>query len=185
MSTVAYMRTDGEDHNWWGGIGDNGEFVCKVNGQIYRLDDAVAVAFEYVKRDRQELQTLRDAFNAGAKQEFVKWVAASHADQLRTVGLSEQQIAKALSSGTLNEYGRREFEVHHVRPLDDGGNNHFSNMVIVATGAHRPPCHAMHAAQARATLPGGKFQIVLMVPKPGVFAMGPPHNIHVFTPRAK
>jgi hypothetical protein len=79
----------------------------------------------YTKRTDAAVKALRAEF-APVREAFVKDLAENHAAALRDAGMSDEDIAK-MASGEL----RPDYQVHHKLPLDDGGTNATSNLVLI------------------------------------------------------
>ncbi|MDQ0268659.1 hypothetical protein J2S17_000528 [Cytobacillus purgationiresistens] len=82
----------------------------------------------YIKRLPEETARLRREFNSSVKKHFLKEFAIdlTRVEHLRKAGLSEDDIAR-MKDG-LNPKG---WQVHHNLPLDDGGTNDFTNLVLI------------------------------------------------------
>lgn len=88
--------------------------------------------FAYTRRPRPQHKSLRKAFKS-VRRAFIQDVAQNQGDVLRKAGLTDAEIASARDQGRLPD----RFNVHHIKPLDDGGTNDFSNLVIMhKTGDH-------------------------------------------------
>jgi LysM repeat protein len=85
---------------------------------------------EYVKRSEVELQGLRSAFNSGGRATFLKDLATDPAkvEALRKAGLSDADIG-IMAKGNVPA----GWQVHHRLPLDDGGTNDFTNLILIKT----------------------------------------------------
>jgi hypothetical protein len=85
-------------------------------------------SIDYVKRDRATYEQLRSAFDSSVRKDFAKSLAQSpeKVAQLKKAGLTDVDIAK-LADGKIPS----GYQVHHKLPLDDGGTNEFSNLVLI------------------------------------------------------
>jgi uncharacterized Zn-binding protein involved in type VI secretion len=112
-----------------------------LRGQEYEMPGMRTEHFDYVKRAPEETRALRTEFERGAKRDFAKDLAANHADDLRAAGVDEAGLAR-LRAGRPPE----DMQVHHIRPLDDGGTNAPDNLVLIRT----TPDHALLTNYQRA-----------------------------------
>lgn len=106
-------------------IDDSGEVLNEVKN-IERVSD-----FNYVKKNAEELAKLRKEFNTIYKSDFLKKLATENADDLKRLGLSEDQI-----KGMIDGIQPKGFEVHHKFSLDDGGDNSFDNLILIDDRSH-------------------------------------------------
>ena len=82
----------------------------------------------YTVRDRDELARLRSEFGSRDKRAFTDALLndPERVRQLRAAGLTDADLAR-MRTGR-NPVG---WQVHHKLPLDDGGTNDFSNLVLI------------------------------------------------------
>jgi hypothetical protein len=67
----------------------------------------------------------------------------------------------------------RGFQVHHIRPLDDGGTNDFSNLVLIRAHPAHEAVHRYLDPQIHG-LECGKTRVVsLPIPEPGIHRPSP------------
>lgn len=93
-------------------------------GALHELPGmGVKKGFKYVKNSNAARKALRKDFNKTARKDFLK--AIDPAD-LRKAGLSASDIDKIAKGKVPTGY-----QVHHVFPIDDGGTNDFSNLVLI------------------------------------------------------
>jgi hypothetical protein len=97
-----------------------------LHGTAYEIPGWHLQQIDYVKRLPEARNELRQAFNQGVRKDFVKDLAANHADELRAADLSEADIQR-LARGRIPE----GYQVHHILPLDDGGTNAYDNLVLI------------------------------------------------------
>jgi hypothetical protein len=118
--------------------------------------------FTYTRRPRPEHKRLRKKFK-GVRAAFIMDVARTQADHLRKAGLTEAEIATAAEAGRLPS----RFNVHHIKPLDDGGTNDTANLVIMRKADDHELIHRFLDPQL-ADLPVGRSrQVRLPMPQGG------------------
>lgn len=106
-------------------VDDSGEVLNEVKN-VERVSD-----FCYVKKSAEELVKQRKEFNTITKSEFLKKLAKENPDDLKRLGLADDQI-KNMFDGIQP----KGFEVHHKFSLDDGGNNSFDNLILIDDRSH-------------------------------------------------
>ena len=131
MGDISYPRTDSGAPP-----PPAGAFQCGTTLYLPRVSAGKILAFEgwrftkleYTKRASAEHEKLRREFNSsdGVRGAFLRDLANTHRNELVAAGFNAAQIK-------LSEAGRppRGFQVHHKIPLDDGGTNQFSNLVLI------------------------------------------------------
>lgn len=77
------------------------------------------------KRSSSELSQLRSEFNTSVRKNFLMDMG-KQTEYLRSAGFTEADILKIQ-----NGYVPTGWQVHHKIPLDGGGTNDFSNMVLI------------------------------------------------------
>ena len=103
-------------------------YDATVRGKPVALDGVESQTVNYVKRDRAEYQDLRKAFDSSGRKNFLKSLAEDP-DQvaaMKRAGLTDANIER-IASGRVP----KGWQVHHKLPLDDGGTNDFSNLVLI------------------------------------------------------
>jgi hypothetical protein len=139
-------------------------FTGKLKGRDVRLTNVVIRRIKYTKRDPADTEILRRAFDGSKRKDFVKHISggAENIATLKRAGLSDAQIQK-LQSGKVP----KGFQVHHKLPLDDGGDNSFSNLVLIK---NHPYHKAITNEQNRVTkgLKSGKSRGFDWVIPPGI-----------------
>lgn len=83
----------------------------------------VLKGFKYTKNSKSARRALRKTFNKSARKDFLKSIDPG---DLRRAGLSDADIAKVAQGKVPTGY-----QVHHTFPIDDGGTNDFSNLVLI------------------------------------------------------
>ncbi len=103
-------------------------FVGTLKGEKVHLKGVKVEEIIYTKRHPEETAQLRKSFNNSVKKSFLKTFANDpiRVKYLRKAGLDENDIAR-MKDG-LNPKG---WQVHHNLPLDDGGTNDFTNLVLI------------------------------------------------------
>lgn len=87
--------------------------------------------FKYIKKTDAELEALRKAFDSNVRADFVKKLATENVDDLKKLNLTDLDIAD-MKKGKLPT----GFEVHHKLSLNDGGDNSFSNLILIQDEYH-------------------------------------------------
>lgn len=103
----------------------------KLRGKEYQLPGVKTEHFLYVKRPPADLKTLRNDFNNSGRSNFLKNLSSSpdKVSTLKKAGFNDIEISK-IQSGKLPN---KEWQVHHIKPLDDGGTNTFNNLTLIKT----------------------------------------------------
>lgn len=100
------------------------------------LPDVPVVDFTYRRRDRGEAEALRHAFHHQDRQAFLSYLLTEKSAEMRAKGFTERNL-ESLRRGKV-PHG---YNVHHIKPLDDGGDNRFDNLVLLPA---RPQHEAIH-----------------------------------------
>lgn len=103
-------------------------FVGTLKGEEVHLKGVKVEEIIYTKRLPEETAKLRRDFNNSIRKNFLKEFVSDplKIEYLKNAGLSETDIAR-MKDG-LNPQG---WQVHHNLPLDDGGTNDFTNLVLI------------------------------------------------------
>lgn len=104
----------------------NNNFKGTLKGKEIELPNVSTKKVTYTKRNPVECTQLRNKFNTKVRSDFLKDSAGKNADKLKELGLTDVDIAK-LNDGLVP----KGYQVHHKLPLDDGGTNDFSNLVLI------------------------------------------------------
>jgi uncharacterized Zn-binding protein involved in type VI secretion len=104
-------------------------YVGKLRGEEYKLPGVKSESFLYVKRSSSELKVLRNEFNSTERSSFLKGLSDTpeNVQILQKSGFTDVEIAK-IQNGKLPN---KEWEVHHIKPLDDGGTNAPDNLTLI------------------------------------------------------
>ena len=111
------------------GNGENDNyFIGTLKGEKVHLKGVKVEEIIYTKRLPEETAELRKEFNSSIRKKFLKEFANDpvRVKYLRKASLGEDDIAR-MKDG-LNPKG---WQVHHNLPLDDGGTNDFTNLVLI------------------------------------------------------
>src|ERR1700741_2233826 len=100
------------------------------------LPDVPVVDFTYRRRDKAEAETLRHAFHHEDRKAFLTHLLTDKSGEMRAKGFTERNM-ESLRRGKV-PHG---YNVHHIKPLDDGGDNRFDNLVLLPA---RPQHEAIH-----------------------------------------
>jgi hypothetical protein len=104
------------------------DFTGRLRGADVTLPGVKTQQISYTKRTRAASDDLRKTFDDKVRGEFAQDLANSPEKiaRLREAGLDEVAI-KRLQDGKIPD----GWQVHHKLPLDDGGTNDFSNLVLI------------------------------------------------------
>jgi hypothetical protein len=100
------------------------------------LPDVPVVEMTYVRRAKADADALRQAFHEEDRKAFLSYLLTEKSTDLRARGFTERNL-ESLRRGKV-PHG---YNVHHIRPLDDGGDNRFDNLVLLPA---RPQHEAIH-----------------------------------------
>lgn len=121
------------------------------------------VDFAYRRRDKEEKAALRAEFHWGGRQSFLKALVHRQGDDLRRAGFTEQSLA-CLARGR----APRGFQVHHIRPLDDGGTNDYANLVLIRAHPEHEAIHRYLDPQIQNLVVGETRMVRLPQPAAGI-----------------
>jgi hypothetical protein len=97
-----------------------------LGGVEHTMPDWHMEEISYTKRPNAEREALRAKFDDSVREAFVKDLAENHAAELRDAGISDADIVM-MTQGNVPE----GYQVHHKLPLDDGGTNATTNLVLM------------------------------------------------------
>ena len=123
----------------------------KLKGEDIPLDGFKARPISYTKRSMEDTRTLRNEFNSGKRQDFLKGLDET---DLRNAGFSDADIAKIGSGGVPDGY-----QVHHKLPLDDGGTNDPSNLVFIKNDPFHKSVTNLQNSLTKGMQPGDTRQL--------------------------
>ncbi|HLM58672.1 MAG TPA: hypothetical protein VK422_21390 [Pyrinomonadaceae bacterium] len=144
-------------------------FTGTLRGARVELPGVTVRSISYTKRSADELATLRNAFNSTERAGFVRSLANDPAKvaQLRRAGLNDDQI-RMLADGKIPQ----GWQVHHKLPLDDGGTNDYSNLVLIKNEPyHKVITNAQNSATRGMT--EGQTRLIEQWPIPPGFVYPP------------
>ena len=108
------------------GVNENeDDFAGILRGKKVQLPGVKVKEISYTKRNPEETEKLRNAFDSTERKNFLRNLAED-TENLKKAGLSDSDIAR-MKDG-LNPKG---WQVHHKLPLDDGGTNAMDNLVLI------------------------------------------------------
>lgn len=108
------------------GTGNAGKnFVGMLRGKKIILPNVEVRKIQYKKRQADKLKELRAEFNSTVRKKFIKSLAEK-VTPLKNAGISDEDIKK-MKDGLVP----KGYQVHHKIPLDGGGTNDFSNLVLI------------------------------------------------------
>jgi hypothetical protein len=119
-------------------------------------------AVSYEKKDRQAYQNERQTFPR-IKASWLKEIAQSHREELKTAGIPEAAIERMAKYGV----APTGFQVHHRIPLDDGGTNDRKNLILIRNDVEHRAVHGYYnPGELRADLiaVGDRAMVVLPLP---------------------
>ena len=149
---------------------DAPDYRGRLRGEDVDLAGVPTRRVSYTVRDRDELARLRREFGSRDKKAFIDALLddPEKVRQLRAAGLTDADIAR-MRTGR-NPVG---WQVHHKLPLDDGGTNDFSNLLLIK---NEPYHKVLTNAQRELTrgLGVGQTRVVDFPTPPGfVYPPGP------------
>jgi len=144
-------------------------FTGTLRGARVELPGVTVRSISYTKRSGDELRALRNAFDSTERAGFVRSLANDPAKvaRLREAGLTDGQI-RMLADGKIPQ----GWQVHHKLPLDDGGTNDYSNLVLIKNEPyHKVITNAQNAATRGMT--EGQTRLIEEWPIPPGFVYPP------------
>ncbi len=144
-------------------------FTGTYKGKAVRLKGIYLKRIKYKKRSREELRILRGEFNRIKRKEFVASLANNpkKVDLLIKAGLGNVEL-RMLKDGKIPP----GWQVHHKLPLDDGGTNDFSNLVLIRNAPEHSALTTYQAQATRGMSVGEIREIDFPIPKGIVYPVG-------------
>lgn len=104
-------------------------FTGRLYGKEAKIDKIKTVKMKYTKRKKEERKELRSNFNNKRKAEYCKEIANKEevVKLLKELNVSQKEIDFMKEKGIVP----KGFQVHHKKPLDDGGDNSSDNLVLI------------------------------------------------------
>lgn len=93
-------------------------------------------------------------------------------EKLRKAGFSETEITATIKKME-DGYVPTGYQVHHKYPLDDGGTNDFSNLVLIKNEPYHKAITAFHNKYLKSLAPGTSLDVELPMPKGSFYS--PPY----------
>jgi hypothetical protein len=147
------------------GAGSGNEFVGTLRGEPVTLRNVAVETLTYTKRAPAETRVLRNAFNQSGRSDFLQHLAREdNIPMLRDRGLPDAQI-RQLENGRVPE----GFQVHHKRPLDDGGSNDFDNLVLIRNDPEHKALTNTQNALTRGMQPGETRVVDFPIPEGSLY----------------
>lgn len=128
------------------------------------LPDVPVVAFEYRRRGMVEKAALRESFHTGDRQAFLSHLLQERGGDLQAQGFTERNL-ESLRRGKV-PHG---YNVHHIKPLDDGGDNRFDNLVLLKAHPNHEAIHRYLDPQLKGLQVGQARQVSLPMPAAGAY----------------
>lgn len=117
------------------------------------------------KADRTLYASERSSFNS-VRPAWLRSIAASNRQELLAAGLSAATVDSMAVDGKVPP----GFQVHHRLPLDDGGTNHFSNLILMRNDIEHTAIHGRYNPGEKlihATAYGATVNAVMPLPPKG------------------
>ncbi|AQL39846.1 PAAR domain-containing protein [Pseudomonas syringae] len=104
-------------------------FTGVLRGKEYELPGVWTENMAYTKRAPADARLLRNEFDSRIRGSFLKSISDTpeNISALKNSGLSDAEIGNIKTGKLPNE----DWQVHHIKPLDDGGTNSFENLVLI------------------------------------------------------
>lgn len=127
--------------SWFGAHGNQpgrNQIIAYHHSGAVVLHGFTVQSFHYVKKaDRQQYKTERTTEFNKVRPAFLKQLANRHANELRAAGIAQAAIDRMASNGRPPD----GYQVHHRIPLDDGGDNSFSNLILIRDDVEHRAIH--------------------------------------------
>ncbi|MHC8294227.1 HNH endonuclease signature motif containing protein [Pseudomonas sp. LB3P58] len=131
----------------------------------------IGFTFEHFKFEKKPDRTLyvreRDKEYPNIKRKWLKEIAVSHAQVLLDAGFPQVVIDKMARDGLGPIVGGKAYQVHHRKPLDDGGDNNTDNFILIRNDVEHRAVHG-HYNPAELSIdrlkPGESVMVALPTP---------------------
>ena len=137
-------------------------------GLVAALPDIPVVDMVYTRRPKAERLALREAFDTERRQAFLRHLLTERSAELRARGFTERNL-ESLRFGKV-PHG---YNVHHIKPLDDGGDNRFDNLVLMRAHPEHEAIHRYLDPQLKGLEAGQSRLVRLPQPEPGAYRRDP------------
>lgn len=128
------------------------------------LPGVPVVDMVYERRPKAERLALREAFDSEGRQAFLRHLLTERSADLLARGFTERNF-ESLRRGKV-PHG---YNVHHIKPLDDGGDNRFDNLVLMRAHPEHEAIHRYLDPQLRGLEAGQARLIRLPLPEAGAY----------------
>ena len=142
----------------------NDNFVGELRGQRIELPGVKTEHFAYTKRDRAEFAQLRKDFNNHGREDFLKRLGTDKQKELRAAGMTDADIA-LIQNGKVPQ----GWQVHHKKPLDDGGDNSFNNLVLIKNDPYHQTITAAQTRLVGDLKPGQTRAVDFPIPQGSIY----------------
>jgi len=156
------MKTKIDD--FLAGAKKNDNFVGELRGQRIELPGVKTEHFAYTKRDRAEFAQLRKDFNNHGREDFLKRLGTDKQKELRAAGMTDADIA-LIQNGKVPQ----GWQVHHKKPLDDGGDNSFNNLVLIKNDPYHQTITAAQTRLVGDLKPGQTRAVDFPIPQGSIY----------------
>lgn len=128
------------------------EFTSTLRGEPVTLKNVSMRPLTYTKRPPEVTAKLRSEFNQ-VRKSFLKDMASTEEKRsiLRGRGFTDTEIARMQDKGAIPKSG---WQVHHNKPLDDGGDNAFDNLTLIKNDPYHQAITNYQMKMARGMQPG-------------------------------
>jgi hypothetical protein len=104
------------------------------DGTVVVLTNVSMKNITYTKRSRMDWDVLRKTFDSSIRRKFLAELGNQNDEYLTASGLTPDDILQIRSSRPSVPDG---YEVHHILPLDDSGDNSIDNLILIRYRPHR------------------------------------------------
>ena len=135
------------------------------------LPDIPVVEMVYTRRSQAERAALREAFDTEGRQAFLRHLLTERSAELRARGFTDRNL-ESLRFGKV-PHG---YNVHHIKPLDDGGDNGFDNLVLLRAHPEHEAIHRYLDPQLKGLERGQSRTVRLPMPEAGAYRRSGPEG---------
>jgi len=141
-------------------------FIGKLKGKPVHMPDVPIKKVRYKKRPDNERIALRNKFNSTERNKFSKDLADSpkKIKDLRKRGFNDVDIEMLKNGRPPTGY-----DVHHKLPLDDGGTNDMSNLVLIKKSPFHSALTNEQNSFARTMIKGQTKTVEFPIPKGNIY----------------